>query len=50
MVLDKGSTALHCASASGCLSVVEYLVNHGADIYSKTEDVDLSYMIGLFFI
>jgi len=33
-------TPLHYASYNGHLSVVEYLVNHQADINAKTKDVE----------
>jgi len=43
-------TALHYAAEYGHLSVVEYLVNHKADINAKDNYIEFLYLIGLLFI
>jgi len=43
-------TPLHCASENGHLSVVEYLVNHKADINAKDNSVEFLYFRWLLFI
>jgi len=46
---EKNSTALHYAARNGHLSVVEYLVNHKADINAKNEFDEFIYLIILLF-
>jgi len=43
-------TPLHWASINGHLNVVEYLVNHNADIQSKTRTGQFKKLMALFFI
>ena len=35
---DDGCTALHCATKSGDLTLFQYFIEKGSDIYSKTRD------------
>jgi len=46
----KESTALHFSAFNGHLSVVEYLVSQQADLYSHSNNVDVSMLIRLLFI
>jgi len=43
-------TPLHIAAQRGHLSVVEYLVNHKADINAKNKNVDFVYLMRLLFL